>query len=58
MRVQINRINKQNITREIFFQNHVENEAGKLIPGLILFFKKVLYKLKASSAQLGFIIFR
>ena len=29
------------ITREIiFFRNHAENEAGRLVPDLFLFFKK------------------
>ena len=31
-------------TRAIFFKrNHAENEAGRLVPDLILFFKKALY---------------
>ena len=37
-------------TREIFyFKNHTENEAGRLVPNLFLFFKKVLYKVKVSG---------
>ena len=32
---------KQQITAEIFFfKNHTENEAGRLVPVLFLFFKK------------------
>ena len=47
------------ITREtVYFKNHVENEAGRLVPDLILFFKKALHKVKASGLQLGFTIFR
>ena len=47
------------ITRETFyFKNHAENEAGRLVPDLILFFKKALHKVKASGLQLGFTIFR
>ena len=29
--------------RNIFFENYAENEAGKLVPDLFLFFKKALY---------------
>ena len=40
------------ITREIFFfENHVENEAGRLVPDLFLFLKKALYEVKASGLQ-------
>ena len=28
-----------NITRQIFLQNYAENEAGRLVPNLFLFFK-------------------
>ena len=42
-------------TREIFlFKNHVENNAGRLVPDLILFFKYDLYEVKASGLQLSF----
>ena len=29
--------------RNIFLENHAENEAGKLVPDPFLFFKEVLY---------------
>ena len=38
----------------IFLKNHAENEAGRLVPDLFLFFKKALYKLKASGQPLNF----
>ena len=38
----------------IFFKNHAENEAGRLVPDLFLFFKKDLYEVKASGLQLRF----
>ena len=39
-------------TREIFFfKNHAEDEAGRLVPDLFLFFKKALYEIKASCLQ-------
>ena len=42
------------MTREIFcFRNNAENVAGRLVPNLILFFKKV----KPSGLQLRFNIF-
>ena len=45
--------------KKIFYlKNHAENEARRLIPDLFLFFKKALYKAKASGLQLGFTIFR
>ena len=34
--------------RKIFIQNHAENETGRLVPDLYLFFKKALYEVKAS----------
>ena len=45
-------------TRNIFLLNYAENEAGRLVPELFLFFKKVLYKVNARGLQLGFTIFR
>ena len=37
------------MTREIFFsENYAENEAGRLVPELSLFFEKVLYEAKAA----------
>ena len=44
--------------RNIFLKNYAENEAWRLVPDLILFFKNVLYVLKVSSLQLSFNIFR
>ena len=39
----------QNITRKTFsFNNHAESEIGRLVPYLFLFFKKVLYEVKAN----------
>ena len=47
------------ITREIFFfENHTENEAGRLVSDLFLFFKKALYEVNASGLQLSFNQFR
>ena len=47
------------MTREIFlFKNHAENEAGKLVPGHFLLFKKALYLVKVSGLQLDFTVFR
>ena len=43
--------------RNIFFKKHAENEAGKLVPDLFLFFEKVLYKVKTSDQHLKFNIF-
>ena len=41
------------LTLEIlFFKNYGENEAGRLVPDLILFFKKVLHGVKAVCLQL------
>ena len=34
--------------RNIFLQNHAENEAGRLVPDLFLFFKKALYEVETS----------
>ena len=42
----------------IFFKNHGENEAGRLVPDIFLLFKKALYEVKASIMQLSFNIFR
>ena len=44
--------------RNFFFKNHTENKTGRLIPDLFLFFKRALYKIKASHLQLSFNIFR
>ena len=40
-----------------FFKNNAENEAGKLVPDLFLFFEKVFYEVIASGPQLSFNIF-
>ena len=44
--------------RKIFFKNHAQNEAERLVPDLILFYKKASYEVKASGLQLSFNIFR
>ena len=47
--------------RNVFFKNHAENEAGRLLPDLFffffLFFKKALYEVKASGLKLSLKIF-
>ena len=48
-----------NITREIvFFKNHAEKEARRLVLGLFLFFEKSLYGVKVTGLQLSLYIFR
>ena len=42
----------------LFFKSHAENEAGRLVPDLFLFFKKALYEVEGSGLQLNFNIFR
>ena len=44
--------------RNVFFKSYAENEAGELVPVRFSFFKKALYKVKASGRQLDFTIFR
>ena len=39
-----------------FLQNHAENEAGRLVPDLLLLLKKE-YEAKASGLQLTFSVF-
>ena len=41
-----------------FFKNHAENEAGKRVPDLFLFFKTALYELIASGLELSLSIFQ
>ena len=41
-----------------FFKNDAENEAGRLVPDLVLFLKKAFCEVKASGLQLSFNIFR
>ena len=46
--------------RNVFFKNHAENEAGRLLPDLFFFFfffKKALYEVKASGLKLSLKIF-
>ena len=33
----------------LFFKDHAENEAGRLVPDLFLFFKNSFYEIKASG---------
>ena len=40
--------------RNIFPQNHAEDEAGRLVPKPFLFFKKASYEVKASGLRLSF----
>ena len=42
----------------IFFKNHAENEAERLVQVLFLFFKKALFEVQASGLHLSFDIFR
>ena len=41
-----------------FFKDHAENEAERLVPDLILFYKKSLQEVNANSLQLSFNIFK
>ena len=44
--------------REMFsFNNHAENEAGKLVPDCFFFFEKASYLVKAIVQQLDITIF-
>ena len=45
---------------KIFFskKKNSENDAGKLVPDLFLFFKKTLYEVRSSGLQLSFNILR
>ena len=43
--------------RIFFLKNHAENEVGRLVLDIFLFFKKALYEVKASSLQLSVNIF-
>ena len=43
--------------RNIFFRNHAENEAGKLVPDLLLFFEKALYRIKENAKTLVLMYF-
>ena len=35
-------------------ESHADNEAGRLVPDLFLFFRKALYEVKANGLQLSF----
>ena len=52
---QVIQYNKRNRN---FFRYHAENEAGRLVPGLFLFFEKALSEVKATGVKLSFNIFR
>ena len=43
--------------RSIFLKNNAENEIGRLVPDLFLFFRKTLNEIRASRRQLSFNIF-
>ena len=43
--------------KKYFFKNHAKNEVGRLVSGLFLFFKKALYKAKATDWHNHFNIF-
>ena len=47
-------VNRSTVIEKIFFKNRAENMAEGLVADLFLFFKKVLYKLKASDLQLNY----
>ena len=40
--------------RIIFFKNHTENEVGRLVPDIFLYFKKDLCEIKTSGQRLIF----
>ena len=40
-----------------FFKNHAQIEVARLVPGLFLFFKKMLYEVTAKDLRLSFGIF-
>ena len=42
----------------IFFKNHAQNEAGRLVPDFFSFLKKLSYKATARGLQISFNIFR
>ena len=47
------------IIRKIyFFKNHAENEAGRPVPDIFLFFRKAFYEVNTSDLQLNFNIFQ
>ena len=40
--------------RSICLKNDTENEAGRLVPDLFLFFKRALFKVKANWSAIQF----
>ena len=51
-------VNIYHTAQQIFFpKHHTENEEGRRVPDFFLFFKNVLYKVKASGQNLSFNIF-
>ena len=46
--------NQRNV---FFFKNHAQTEVARLVPGLFLFFKKMLYEVTAKDLRLSFGIF-
>ena len=40
--------------KNIFFKTHEENEAGKIVPVLFLFFKKALYVVRVNGQHHSF----
>ena len=44
--------------KKLFFKNHAENEARKLVSDLFLFPKRALYELKTNDFHLSFNIHR
>ena len=47
----------ENNKRNFFFDNHAENEAGRLVPDFFLFFKRSLIEGKSEWFSLYFTIF-
>ena len=48
-RIQQEKYFSSKIMQIFFFKNHAENEAGRLVLDLFLFFKKAFYEVKASG---------
>ena len=46
------------ILKALFFKNYAKNEAGRLVPDLLLFFKKALDEVKENCLQLSFNMFQ
>ena len=44
--------------KNAILQNHTENETGRLVPDLFLYFEKALYEVKTIGLQLSLNIFR